>query len=75
MPFAATQMNLEIITLIAVSHKEKDKYHMKSPICRIIKIDTKNLFTKSKQTQRFQNQTYRYQSVNTRGNDKLGGWD
>ena len=26
-PFAATQMDLEIITLSEVSQKEKDKYH------------------------------------------------
>ena len=28
MPFAATQMGLEIITLNEISQKEKDKYHM-----------------------------------------------
>ena len=28
MSFAAAWMDLEIITLIEVSHKEKDKYHM-----------------------------------------------
>ena len=35
MPFAATQMNLEIIILSAISQKEKDKYHMISLICGI----------------------------------------
>ena len=35
MPFAVTWMDLEIIILSEVSQKEKDKYHMKSLICRI----------------------------------------
>ena len=35
MPFAATWMDLEIITLSEVSQKEKDKYRMISVICGI----------------------------------------
>ena len=35
MPFAATGMDLEIITLSEISHTEKDKYHMISLICGI----------------------------------------
>ena len=35
MPFAATWMDLEIITLSEVTQKEKDKYHMISLICGI----------------------------------------
>ena len=35
MPFAATWMDLEIITLSEVSQKEKDKYHRLSLICGI----------------------------------------
>ena len=35
MPFVATWMQLEIITLSEVSHKEKDKYHMIALICGI----------------------------------------
>ena len=35
MPFAATWVQLEIITLSEVSQKEKDKYHMISLICEI----------------------------------------
>ena len=35
MPFVATWMDLEIITLSEVSLKEKDKYHMMSLICGI----------------------------------------
>ena len=32
MPFAVTWMQLEILILSALSQKEKDKYHMISPI-------------------------------------------
>ena len=35
MPFAATWMQLETIIISEVSHREKDKYHMISLICRI----------------------------------------
>ena len=35
MPFAATWMQIEIIILSEVSHKENDKYHMISLVCRI----------------------------------------
>ena len=35
MPFAARQMQQEIILLREVSQKEKDKYHMISLICGI----------------------------------------
>jgi len=35
MPFGATWMELEILTLSEVSQKDKDKYHMISLICGI----------------------------------------
>ena len=35
MPLAATRMHLEILILSDVSQKEKDKYHMISPISGI----------------------------------------
>ena len=35
MPFAPTWMDLEIIMLIEVTQKEKDKYHMISLMCGI----------------------------------------
>ena len=35
MPFAATWMELEILILSEVSHKEKEKYHMISLISGI----------------------------------------
>ena len=34
-----------------------------------------NVFTKQKQTDRFQKQTYGYQRRKTAGRDKLGAWD
>ena len=37
MPFAATWMELEMIILSEVSQTEKDKYHMISLICGILK--------------------------------------
>ena len=37
MPFVATCMDLEIIVLSEVSETEKDKYHMISHICGILK--------------------------------------
>ena len=37
MPFAATWMDLGIIILSEVSQTEKDKYHMTSLICGILK--------------------------------------
>ena len=37
MPFATTWMALEIIKLSEISQTEKDKYHMISLICRILK--------------------------------------
>ena len=35
MPFAATWMDLESVTLSEVSQTEKEKYHMASLICRM----------------------------------------
>ena len=37
MPFAATWMNLETIILSEVSQTVKDRLHMLSPICGILK--------------------------------------
>ena len=45
MPFAATWMELEIITLSEASHKEKEKYHMLSLICGMKNLTQKNLST------------------------------
>ena len=48
MPFAATWMDLEIIILSEVSQTEKDKYHMISLICGILKKDTNEFIYKTK---------------------------
>ena len=61
MTFAATWMDIEIIILIEISQKEKDKYHMISLICGILKVIQKNLLTKQKQTHRYRKQCYGYQ--------------
>ena len=45
MPFVATWMDLEMIIL---SKSEKDKYHMISLICGILKMIQTNLYTKQK---------------------------
>ena len=75
MPFAATQMDLEIIILSEVSQTEKDKYHMISLVYGILKVNTMKLFSKQKQTHRLRKQTYGYQRGRGEGKDKLGVWD
>ena len=48
-PFAAIWMDLEIIVLNEVSQTEKDRYHMISLICGILKkMIQMNLFMKQK---------------------------
>ena len=51
MPFAAAWMDLEIVILSEVSRTERDKYHMISLICGILKNDTNELFTKQTDSQ------------------------
>ena len=48
MPFVATWIQLETITLREVSQTEKDKYHMRSLICGILKKDTNELIYKDR---------------------------
>ena len=68
-PFAATWMQLEIIILSEVSHKEKDKCHMISLICGIYNMAQMNLSTKQKQTHRHRDQTCGFWGQGGRGMD------
>ena len=47
MPFAAMWMDLETILLSKISQTEKDKHHMTSHICEILKDDTNELVYKT----------------------------
>ena len=47
MPFAATWMDLEIIIVSEVNQTKKDKYHIISLICGILKSDTNELIYKT----------------------------
>ena len=71
MPFEATWIDLEIITLSEVSQTEEDRYHMILLICGIKKNMQWNLFTKQKQTQRHGTQTMVTEDKGW-GRDKLG---
>ena len=48
MSFAATWMDLEIIILSELNQLEKDKYHMISLVCGILKNDTNEFTYKTK---------------------------
>ena len=73
MPFAATQMKLEIVILNEVSQKEKDKHHMISLIRGIQNMAWMNLSTKQKQTYRNREQICGCQGMG-REWDGLGVW-
>ena len=47
MPFAAVSMDLEIIILSEINQIGKDKYHMMSLICGILKNDKNELTCKT----------------------------
>ena len=68
MPFATTQMDLEIIILNAVkSDTQRSIPYEITDVWKLIKIIQKNIFIKQKETQRFQNHTYGYQRGNSEG--------
>ena len=74
-PIAATWMDLEIITVSEVCQTGKDKYHMLSFICGILKKMTQmNLFTKQKQTH-IENKLMVTKGERCRGRDKLRIWE
>ena len=73
MPFIATWMDLELI-LLSVVRQRKTNIRWDYYYVVFNKNDTKE-FTKQKQTQRFQNQTYGYQRGNAGRRDGLGVWD
>ena len=53
MPFAAMQMDLEIVILSEVSQTEKEKYHTISLFCGVYKeMIQMNLFIKQRQTRK-----------------------
>ena len=56
------------------SKSEKDKYHMISFICGVLKSDTNELIYKI-ETHRHRKQTYDYQRQKGGGRDELGIWD
>ena len=77
MPFAATLMDLDIIILSEVSQTMKDKYHMISLICGILKKDTNELFYSRTETdsQTLKNHLWFPKGTGGGGRDRLGVWD
>ena len=67
MPFAATGMDFEMITVSEVSQGWKDKYHMISLICGIKKKDTSELIYKTETDPQTKKQTYDHQRVKNAG--------
>ena len=61
MTFAATWMDLKIITLNEVGQTEKDKHHMILLTRGFQKLTQMNAFTKQKQTHRHRQRAYGYQ--------------
>ena len=73
MPFAATGMQLEIITLAEVSQKAKDKYHTLSLIHGILSMAQMKLSVEQRQHHRHREQTG---GARARGwwRGVMGGW-
>ena len=75
MLFVATWMDLEIVILSEVSQTEKDKYHMISRICRILKNDTDELIYETGIDSQTQKTNLWLPKGKARRRDKLGVWD
>ena len=73
MPFVATQMDLDIIILSEVSQTEKDKDHVISLICGILKNDTNELVYKTETY--LQTQKANLWLPKRKRGDKLGDWN
>ena len=67
MPFAATQMHLDIVILREVSQTQQDTYHMILLICGISKKNTNELIYKRTVESRCRKQIYGYQELEGKG--------
>ena len=72
MPFAATQIDLEIIIPSEVSQKEKEKYHMILLTRGIQNTTQMNLSTKQKQTHKHREETSSCQGGGQVGQGRIG---
>ena len=78
MPFAATQMDLEIVILSKVSQTEKDKYHDIAYIWNLKKNGTNELIYKTEIESQMQKTNLWLpvgEAAGVGGRDKLGDWD
>ena len=74
MPFAATQMDLEIVRLSEVSKTEKDRYHM-TPHMWNLKYDRNELIYETETDSQIQRTDLRLPKGKGERRDKLGIWD
>ena len=76
MPFVVAWMDSEIVILSEVCETEKDKYHMTSLICGILKKGTNELTYKTETESQMQKTNLRLPKGKAGGGwDKMGDWD